>query len=136
MYYKSCQWVNNGAGFEKNAIQLCCFGYLQGKGHEEQTVLLRNYHGELIDWQKLLDIKEKHRQMHRKGEYLDTCKDCIYLEERDWREERYINHFILTTGRNATAIVFTVIPQKIKNYLTPTGTIILTESSKTCLIKA
>ena len=30
---------------------------------------------------------------HKKGIYLDACKDCIYLHEKDWDEENYINHF-------------------------------------------
>lgn len=93
MLYKSCQWVNRGIEFRWNSLRLCCYGYLQGRETEYQTTIKRNYNGELIDWQRIFDIKQKYKEMHKKGRYLDACKNCIYLFEKDWDEDDYINHF-------------------------------------------
>ncbi len=95
MQYKSCQWVNRGIEFRTNSLRLCCYGYLQGRETEYQTVIKNAYHGELIDWNEIFKIKDKLKEMHKKGEYLDACKNCIYLTERNWDEENYINHFTL-----------------------------------------
>ena len=32
---------------------------------------------------------------NRTPEYLEACKDCIYLQEKEWDEDNYINHFTL-----------------------------------------
>ena len=95
MYYKSCQWVNRGLEFRTNSLRLCCYGYLQGRETEYQTTIKENYHGEILNWNEIFQIKDKLKNMHKKNEYLDACKNCIYLTERDWDEENYINHFTL-----------------------------------------
>ena len=93
MFYKSCQWVNRGIEFRTDSLRLCCYAYLQGREFEHQTVIKENYHGEHIDWNEIFEIKNKLKNMHKNGEYLDSCKNCIYLEEKDWDEDNYINHF-------------------------------------------
>lgn len=93
MRYKSCQWVNRGIEFRTDSLRLCCYGYLQGRETEYQTVIKQKYHGELPDWNEIFKIKQKFKNMHKKSEYLDACKNCIYLYEKDWDEENYINHF-------------------------------------------
>ena len=93
MKYKSCQWVNRGIEFRTDELRLCCYGYLQGRETEYQTTIKKNYHGEIFDWNEIFAIKENLKEQHKKGIYLDACKDCIYLQEKDWDEENYINHF-------------------------------------------
>lgn len=93
MRYKSCQWVNRGIEFRTDSLRLCCYGYLQGRETENQTVIKQKYNGEPLDWNEIFEIKQKYKDMHKKGEYLDACKNCIYLYEKDWDEENYINHF-------------------------------------------
>lgn len=93
MYYKSCQWVNRGIEFRTDSLRLCCYAYLQGRETEHQTIIYEDFDGKNIDWEKIFAIKQKYKEMHKKGEYLDACKDCIYLFEKDWDEEDYINHF-------------------------------------------
>lgn len=93
MQYKSCQWINRGIEFRIDSLRLCCYGYLQGRETEYQTTIKENYHGEIFDWNKIFEIKENLKAMHKKGEYLPCCKDCIYLFEKDWDDENYINHF-------------------------------------------
>lgn len=93
MKYKSCQWVTRGIEFRMDAVRLCCYGYLQGKNSEYQTTLIPNYHGQKIDWNKIFEIKEKLKNDHKNNIYMDSCKNCLYLQENDWDEENYINHF-------------------------------------------
>lgn len=93
MQYKSCQWVNRGIEFRTNALRLCCYGYLQDMEKEYQTTIKDNYHGELPDWNEIFIIKNKLKAMHKEGKYLEACEGCIYLQEKDWDEENYINHF-------------------------------------------
>lgn len=93
MQYKSCQWVNRGIEFRTDEIRLCCYGYLQGRETEYQTTLFTDYHGGKIDWKAFFKKKDELKQMHKEGKYLDACKDCIYLYEKEWDEENYINHF-------------------------------------------
>lgn len=93
MLYKSCQWVNRGIEFRTDSLRLCCYGYLQGRETEYQTIIKENYHGELLDWNEIFKIKDEMKNMHKQGKYLDACKNCIYLQEKEWDEENYINHF-------------------------------------------
>ena len=95
MIYKSCQWVNRGIEFRRDSLRLCCYGYLQGRETEYQTTIKENYHGELLNAEEIFKIKDELKEQHKKGIYLDACKDCIYLQEREWDEENYINHFTL-----------------------------------------
>lgn len=93
MRYKSCQWVNRGMEFRTDEIRLCCYGYLQGRETEYQTTMFSDFHGKNLDWEAFFAKKEELKQMHKEGKYLDACKDCIYLFEKDWDEENYVNHF-------------------------------------------
>lgn len=93
MRYKSCQWINRGIEFRTDSLRLCCYGYLQGRETEYQTTIKENYHGEFLNQQEIFDIKQKYKDMHKNGQYLDACKNCIYLCEKDWDDENYINHF-------------------------------------------
>lgn len=93
MQYKSCQWVNRGIEFRTDSLRLCCYGYLQGRETEYQTTIKENYHGELLNKDEIFKIKEEMKNMHKQGKYLEACQNCIYLQEREWAEENYINHF-------------------------------------------
>lgn len=93
MRYKSCQWVNRGIEFRTDSLRLCCYAYLQGRETEHQTIIKENYNGEFLLPSEIFAIKQKYKTMHKNGEYLDACKNCIYLQEKDWDEDDYINHF-------------------------------------------
>ena len=93
MRYKSCQWVNRCIEFRTDSLRLCCYAYLQGRETEHQTIIKENYHGEFLSPAEIFAIKQKYKNMHKNGEYLDACKDCIYLQEKDWDDDDYINHF-------------------------------------------
>ena len=51
-----CLFLEEGINFDLNMVSDCCIMHNDGRG---LPILLENYHGELIDWEKLFDIKAK-----------------------------------------------------------------------------
>ena len=88
MKYLSCRYIEHGLDFEHTRLETCCFTCHSGGGH---ITLNSDYKGEMIDWDKLFTLKRKYREEHRKGNILPNCKGCVFLEEKDWDEEDYIN---------------------------------------------
>lgn len=92
--YISCDWINSGLEFRKDCIRTCCFAYLQDE-NASHSMLIDNYDGQSINWEELLEIKRKQKELHKKNKFLPSCKNCIYLETKDWDEEVYIDHLTL-----------------------------------------
>ncbi|MBE7704181.1 MAG: radical SAM protein [Cyanobacteria bacterium SIG29] len=88
MKYLSCRYIEHGMDFEHTRLETCCFTCHSGGG---RITLKNEYNGEAIDWQKLFDKKRKYRIEHRKGNLMPNCVGCIFLEEKEWDEEDYIN---------------------------------------------
>lgn len=88
MKYLSCRYIEHGMDFEHRRLETCCFTCHSGGG---RITLKNEYNGEAIDWQKLFDKKRKYRIEHRKGNLMPNCVGCIFLEEKEWDEEDYIN---------------------------------------------
>ncbi len=88
MKYLSCRYIEHGLDFEHTRLETCCFTCHSGGGH---ITLKTDYKGEMIDWEKLFEQKRKYREEHRKGNILPNCKGCVFLEEKEWDEEDYIN---------------------------------------------
>lgn len=88
MKYLSCRYIEHGLDFEHTRLETCCFTCHSGGGH---ITLKTDYKGEMIDWKKLFEQKRKYREEHRKGNILPNCKGCVFLEEKEWDEEDYIN---------------------------------------------
>lgn len=88
MKYLSCRYIEHGMDFEHTRLETCCFTCHSGGG---KLTLKDVYEGEPIDWQKLFDKKRIYRQEHRKGNIMPNCRGCIFLEEKEWDEEDYIN---------------------------------------------
>ena len=88
MKYLSCRYIEHGLDFEHTRLETCCFTCHSGGGH---ITLNSDYKGEMIDWDKLFTLKRKYREEHKKGNILPNCKGCVFLEEKDWDEEDYIN---------------------------------------------
>lgn len=74
--------------FEHTRLETCCFTCHSGGGH---ITLMNEYAGEMINWDELFDKKRKYREEHRKGNLMPNCVGCVFLEEKDWDEEDYIN---------------------------------------------
>ena len=88
MRYLSCRYIEHGMDFEHTRLETCCFTCHSGGG---KITLENEYAGEAIDWQKLFEKKRIYRENHRKGQLTPNCAGCVFLEEKDWDEEDYIN---------------------------------------------
>ena len=100
MIYKSCDWISGGLDFRQNSIVLCCFTYMQGYDEYE---LVSDYHGEKIDWSELFRKKHELIERQKNNKPADFCKNCIYLEERDWVDDDTINCLILNHWSNCNS---------------------------------
>ncbi len=89
MKYLSCRYIEHGMDFEHTRLETCCFTCHSGSG---RITLLNEYAGEPIDWQALFDKKRIYREKHRTGDLMPNCVGCVFLEEKDWDEEDYINY--------------------------------------------
>lgn len=88
MKYLSCRYIEHGLDFEHTRLETCCFTCHSGGGH---ITIKNDYSGEKINWDKLFEFKRKYREEHKKGNIIPNCKGCVFLEEKDWDEEDYIN---------------------------------------------
>lgn len=74
--------------FEHERLETCCFTCHSGGGH---ITLNHEYKGEDINWKELFEKKRKYREEHKKGNILPNCNGCIFLEEKEWNDEDYID---------------------------------------------
>ena len=88
MKYLSCRYIEHGMDFEHTRLETCCFTCHSGGG---KITLQDEYAGENINWEELFKKKRKYREEHRKGNLMPNCVGCVFLEEKDWDEEDYIN---------------------------------------------
>ena len=88
MKYLSCRYIEHGMDFEHTRLETCCFTCHSGGGH---ITLQNEYQGEPINWEELFEKKRKYREQHRNGNLMPNCVGCVFLEEKEWDEEDYIN---------------------------------------------
>ncbi len=92
--FLSCDWLEHGIIFDhSNIIRVCCSQCNEGGG---RPILAYNYHGELLDWDKIFAQKKEMRDVQRSGETYSKCKGCILLREDEWDDENYIKRLLLT----------------------------------------
>ena len=93
--YISCKWLESGVCFDNGVygsnVKLCCYMSAPGGGN---TMIFENYHGEKIDWGKFFAIKREYREIQKKGETVPGCVGCVFLEEKEWPQEDYIDSII------------------------------------------
>ena len=85
--YVSCNLIEHGIDFDAESINLCC-----RMVPEKHIKLIDNYSGEPINWNKYFSIKNKYRKLMQKGKIIPECKNCIYLEEKEWDNDNYISY--------------------------------------------
>lgn len=88
MKYLSCRYIEHGIDFEHRRLETCCFTCHTGGG---RITLKPDYNGEMIDWDNIFEEKRKYRKLHREGKLSQQCVGCVFLEEKDWDEDDYIN---------------------------------------------
>ena len=89
--YLSCEYVQHGFNVDYEDIKMCCFNCHEGGGRQ---ILIDNYKGEMIDWNKFFKEKRKMRELNKQGIILERCKGCFFLKEREWDDEDYINYMV------------------------------------------
>ena len=88
MIYKSCGYIEHGLDFEHKKVTTCCFTCHSGGGRID---VVNDYHGEPVDWDKVFEQKRKYREAHKAGNITPNCVGCVFLQEKDWDDEDYID---------------------------------------------
>ena len=93
--YISCKWLESGVCFDNGVygsnVKLCCYMSAPGGGN---SMIFEDYHGEKINWDEFFRIKNEYRNIQKSGDTVAGCKGCVFLEERDWLQEDYIDCII------------------------------------------
>lgn len=89
--YLSCEYIQHGFNVDYEDIKMCCFNCHEGGGRQ---ILIDNYKGEMINWNKFFKEKRKMRELNKKGITLERCKGCFFLKEREWDDEDYISYMV------------------------------------------
>ncbi len=86
--YVSCNLIEHGMDFYVNSINFCCRIPPTKNGFKK---IVENFNGEILDWKKFFSIKRKYREQMKKGNIIPECRNCIYLEKKEWDNEDYIS---------------------------------------------
>ncbi len=94
--YVSCKWLESGVCFDNGVygsnIKLCCYMSAPGGGN---TMIIEDYHGEKIDWNDFFRIKQEYRDIQKSGKTVPGCRGCVFLHEREWPQENYIDNILI-----------------------------------------
>lgn len=93
--YTSCQWLEYGMDFDLGVygsnIKICCYLSAPGGGN---TLLIKDYKGEKIDWKEFFKLKNKYRKIQESGKIVPDCEGCVFLETKEWTDENIIYNVI------------------------------------------
>ena len=95
MNSQGCIFLEEGIHFDVDSITDCCILHNDGRG---APLILKNYQGEVIDWEKLFQIKQE-RIEHQKIVTIYECKDCYRLCEYQFKNIKKISEFHFTHCR-------------------------------------
>lgn len=84
-----CIFLEEGINFDLDKVMDCCISHNEGRG---LPVLINNYHGETIDWNKLFETKEKRIQQQKEKTIYD-CENCYHLGEYEFKGIKKISEF-------------------------------------------
>jgi sulfatase maturation enzyme AslB (radical SAM superfamily) len=91
MEHTNCKWIQHGIEFGPNNIKTCCYGGNIGGG---RPIIIDNYNGEKIDWEKMFVLKREMRNIQKSGEIVEKCVGCEFLQKREWDDDDYIDQLI------------------------------------------
>ena len=94
-----CIFLENGINFEYNRVSDCCIYHHFDRG---QPLLIDNYGGELIDWEKIFEIKSQ-RIKAQKEKTIYECQDCYHLGKYNFSGEKKISEFHFSHCRSCNA---------------------------------
>ncbi len=89
MEYQGCIFLERGINFDYNSVTDCCILHHSNKG---LPLLLENYKGGLIDWEKIFEIKENRIQNQIKKTVYE-CEGCYHLGNYEFSFEKKISEF-------------------------------------------
>lgn len=100
--YISCQLIEHAFMFDQdNCLRVCSMINNEGGG---RPLIQENYHGEILDWDKIFALKREHRKIFREGNILPQCKGCQILKEYEWEEDGdYIDELLITHWTNCNS---------------------------------
>lgn len=97
---KGCHFLEHGISFEHNDIYDCCISHrADGYG---MPLLIENYNGEAIDWDKIFEIKAE-RIKRQKEKTITECEGCAFLREYIFSEEKYISDIAINNFKLCNA---------------------------------
>lgn len=91
--------MEEGINFDLDTVCDCCISHNDGRG---LPILLKDYHGELIDWEHLFAVKEKRIEAQKKCTIWD-CEGCYKLEDYEYKGRRKISEFHFSHSRACNA---------------------------------
>ena len=96
---QGCLFLEEGINFDLNEVNDCCISHNDSRG---LPILIKDYHGELIDWVKLFETKER-RIDSQKEKTIYDCEGCYRLCDYKFKGERKISEFHFSHSRVCNA---------------------------------
>ncbi len=87
--YCSCNIIEHGFDAQIDSINLCC--RVSKEKITGKHVLIPDYNGRKINWDDFFKITDELRKYQKLGNTISQCQGCIYLENKAWDNEHYIN---------------------------------------------
>lgn len=84
-----CIFLESGINFDLNTVCDCCISHNDGRG---LPVLINDYHGDLIDWNKLFETKANRIKAQLESTIYD-CEGCYHLSDYNFTNEKKISEF-------------------------------------------
>ena len=94
-----CSFLEEGIDFEPQKICDCCISHTDGRG---LPVLIKDYEGEPVDWEKLFEIKAQKIKQQQEKTIFD-CEGCYRLGEYTFKGEKKISEFHMSHCRICNA---------------------------------
>lgn len=89
MDYQGCSFIEQGINFDFDKVTDCCILHHDNRG---LPLLIQNYNGENIDWEKLFKIKEQ-RITNQIQKTIYECENCYHLNDYKFTYEKKISEF-------------------------------------------
>lgn len=86
--YVSCDLIEHGMDVFVDSINLCCRIPPTENGYKK---VIGDFHGGKLNLKKFFSIKRKYREQMKRGKIIPECKNCIYLQEKEWDNDDYIS---------------------------------------------
>lgn len=94
--YKSCNLILHGLCFFADDIGACCNSPADQIDNQRPPILYENYKGDIIPADELFNKIHSFSDMFKNGGCPPSCKNCCFIQEKDWDEGNYINEITIT----------------------------------------